>query len=200
MALKEGIAQCMYHDSRGLATIGIGHLIQPRGSITAMPTKAPAKFEQYRNGLTDEEINEIKRQDIQKVVKDVADPRIKVKLNACQTDALISLFFNAGAGGKQRLYDSLNKCDFSAAATYIKNYGKKKDGTYINPELEPRRREEANLFLHCKYPSGTAARVRCCTYKLTKTFPEVKPGEYQAKCKSNKGKTGCQEGGKCYGI
>lgn len=164
----------------------------------AMPTKAPTKFEEYRQGLTDDEIYEQKREDIMVVVKQVADERIRVKLTQCQTDALISFFFNTGAGINS-VYKLLNSCDFNGLASKMREYNKVRDPRTkklaLSPGLDERRREEAEMLLHCTYPQGEPAIVPCCTYKLTKTYTNVAPGKYQARCKRS-----CKLGEDCYGI
>ncbi|WP_308387752.1 glycoside hydrolase family protein [Acidithiobacillus sp. AMEEHan] len=185
----EGMVNCLYEDSVGLATVGIGHLIEPRGSIKGLPTRAPKEWEKYRSGVTDEQALTDMDDDIKTRIKEYANKQIKVKLTTCQMDALMSFFFNLGPGISS-IYNLLNKCDWKGVANKMKEYNKA--GNKVNQGLVDRRKGEADLFLECKYPESSFGRKTCCDYSAT---INSKKQTFKAKCKSS-----CKPGGSCYGL
>ncbi|MCE5361021.1 MAG: lysozyme, partial [Acidithiobacillus sp.] len=146
IAAEEAVANCMYQDSSGYATVGIGHLLLPRGTIANLATKAPSEFEKYRNGMTDSEAYALKKKDVEERVKNVMVSKIKVKLNPCQMDALISLAFNVGPGAPQSVYNLINECNFEGAADEFLKYNKAKEK--VLPGLTARRQREREIFLN----------------------------------------------------
>ncbi|MEL5848021.1 MAG: glycoside hydrolase family protein [Candidatus Igneacidithiobacillus chanchocoensis] len=189
---NEAIGNCMYNDSGGYATIGYGHLIAGRVGIKKLPKKAPEKFEQYRGGVTDQEADRMFNQDVQSEVGDKLVRHLEVKLNQCQTDALISFIYNYGF--YTRLKKAVNSCNWDEVAAAMKAIST--SGGKIAPGLVRRREEEVNIFLNCKYPpSHKPARLKCCTYQTRKDTPDIAQGEYRARCHK-----GCREAGFCYGV
>ncbi len=80
---REGCRLNVYHDVRGLATIGVGHLI-----------KAGERF----TTLTQQEADDLFKKDVQKYV-DNLNKVVNVSLTQDQFDALVSLSFNIGIAG-----------------------------------------------------------------------------------------------------
>lgn len=79
----EGKRNSIYIDAVGFPTIGIGHLIK--------------KNESFPEIMTDQEVNELFREDIKKRERSV-NTLVTVELNQNQFDALLSLVFNIGTG------------------------------------------------------------------------------------------------------
>ncbi len=198
---EEGEALCLYEDYKGFATIGYGHLVMydkngNHAHVRELPTRAPAEFERFRNGISLQEANNILTEDVNKKINEVKG-FIKVKLTQCQMDALIDLIFQSGAGNKRKLYTAINSCKFDEAAKLIKNL-----------KFEPdRRNREYNVFTACNYGSKKMGKVPCCTYTYAHDYPTARKGStYQAGCRDKptymKGKVlfpRCDRGGTCYG-
>jgi lysozyme len=85
----EGFSSTIYLDAAGLQTIGYGHLILPHEKSS------------FKNGLSELDAESLLKQDLAVAEKAVAR-LIKVPLNNCQFDALISFTFNVGAAALQR--------------------------------------------------------------------------------------------------
>lgn len=188
---KEALVNCMYNDARGYVTVGFGHLIADMG-IKDLPKKAPQKFEKYRAGVSDEEADALFRKDVSKEVAGKLVKHVQVKLNQCQMDSLISFIYNYRF--YPRLKKAVNSCNWDEVAAAMRAIvtagGKRLEG------LVARREQEVNMFLNCKYPpEQNPARYKCCTYQTHKDTPNIQQGEYKARCKS-----GCKEGGVCYGV
>lgn len=79
----EGFKNKMYPDSRGLPTIGVGHLIKPNEQNLKTIT------------LTDQQVRDLLDKDLDIFEKAVKDT-IKVPLQKHQFDALVSFAFNVG--------------------------------------------------------------------------------------------------------
>lgn len=79
----EGKRNKMYYDTKGLPTIGVGHLIKPN--------------EQYlmTANLTDKQVQKLFDKDLDRFEKVVKDS-IKVPISQSQKDALVSIAFNIG--------------------------------------------------------------------------------------------------------
>lgn len=80
---REGCRLSVYHDVRGLATIGVGHLIKPGEHFTT---------------LTPQQADDLFKQDIQLFVNNVNNV-VTVPLTQDQFDALVSLSYNIGIAG-----------------------------------------------------------------------------------------------------
>jgi len=125
----EGKRNKAYQDTRGLWTIGVGHLIKPD--------------EQHliKTVLTDEEVNNLLRHDLSWCDEAVTSS-VKVPLNQNQYDALYSLCFNIGANGfkNSTIVRMLNLGDYKSAAEHFMDW--------VHPSvLIPRRQKEKALFL-----------------------------------------------------
>jgi lysozyme len=126
---EEGFKNKAYKDSKGLLTIGVGHLIKAD--------------EQHLNTdtLTDEQVKELLRHDL-KWCSEAVESSIKVPLSQNQFDALYSLCFNIGETNfrKSTVVRKLNENDIQGAADAILMWNKP-------AVLEGRRKRERELFL-----------------------------------------------------
>ena len=125
----EGKRNKAYQDSKGLWTIGVGHLIKPDEEFLKTVT------------LTDHDVEELFKRDL-KWCDEAVNSSVRVPLNQNQYDALYSLCFNIGADHFKRseVVQHLNKNDYQSAANAILNWNKP-------AVLENRRKKERALFL-----------------------------------------------------
>jgi lysozyme len=126
---EEGKRNKAYKDSKGLWTIGVGHLIKPDEQHLITAT------------LTDEEVEELLRNDL-KWCSEAVEGAVRVPLQQAQFDALYSLCFNIGgtAFKNSTVVKRLNANDYQGAADAILMWNKP-------PELTKRRKRERELFL-----------------------------------------------------
>ena len=122
-----------YKDTKGLWTIGIGHLILDSESILLKVT------------LTDKEIDDLFLKDLSKYEKTV-NSVIKVPLTQYQYDALVSFCFNIGRGGfaDSTVARVINNNEFSKVPDAMKMWNKPS-------EIIGRREKEIKLFVTGKY-------------------------------------------------
>jgi lysozyme len=126
---EEGARNKAYKDSKGLWTIGVGHLIKADEQHLLTAT------------LTDEQVEELLRSDL-KWCSEAVESSVKVALTQAQYDALYSLCFNIGgtAFKKSTVVRKINENDLAGAADAILMWNK--------PEvLINRRKRERALFL-----------------------------------------------------
>jgi lysozyme len=126
---EEGARNKAYKDSKGLWTIGVGHLIKPDEQHLITAT------------LTDAQVEELLRSDL-KWCSEAVESSVKVPLTQAQFDALYSLCFNIGetAFRKSTVVRKLNENDIKGAADAILMWNKP-------AVLENRRKRERALFL-----------------------------------------------------
>jgi lysozyme len=126
---EEGSRNKAYKDSKGLWTIGVGHLIKPDEQHLITAT------------LTDEQVEELLRSDL-KWCSEAVENSVKVPLTQSQFDALYSLCFNIGetAFRKSTVVRKLNENDLKGAADAILMWNKP-------AVLQKRRERERALFL-----------------------------------------------------
>jgi len=126
---EEGARNKAYKDSKGLWTIGVGHLIKANEQHLITAT------------LTDQEVEELLRSDL-KWCSEAVESSVKVPLTQAQFDALYSLCFNIGetAFRKSTVVRKLNENDIKGAADAILMWNKP-------AVLEKRRKRERELFL-----------------------------------------------------
>ena len=126
---EEGARNKAYKDSKGLWTIGVGHLIKAdeQNLITAT--------------LTDEQVEDLLRSDL-RWCSEAVETSIRVPLEQHQFDALYSLCFNIGGTNfaKSTVVKKINENDLKGAADAILMWNK--------PDvLVNRRKRERALFL-----------------------------------------------------
>jgi len=126
---EEGARNKAYKDSKGLWTIGVGHLIKANEQHLITAT------------LTDQEVEELLRSDL-KWCSEAVETSVKVPLQQNQFDALYSLCFNIGetAFRKSTVVRKINENDLKGAADAILMWNKP-------AVLENRRKRERALFL-----------------------------------------------------
>jgi lysozyme len=129
IAKEEGSRNKAYKDSKGLWTIGVGHLIKPDEQHLITAT------------LTDEQVEELLRSDL-KWCSEAVESSVKVPLTQSQFDALYSLCFNIGgtAFKNSTVVKRINANDLQGAADAILMWNK--PAVLIN-----RRNREKALFL-----------------------------------------------------
>jgi len=126
---EEGSRNKAYQDSKGLWTIGVGHLIKTDEEYLLTAT------------LTDDQVEELLRKDL-KWCSEAVETSVKVPLQQHQFDALYSLCFNIGGTNfsNSTVVKKINQNDMQGAADAILNWNK--------PEvLINRRKRERALFL-----------------------------------------------------
>ena len=126
---EEGFKTKAYADSKGLMTIGVGHLIKPDEAHLKEAT------------LSIDQVEDLLQSDL-KWCDEAVTQAIKVPLNQNQYDALYSLCFNIGATHfrESTVVKKINQGDLAGAADAILMWNKP-------PELEGRRKRERALFL-----------------------------------------------------
>lgn len=131
---EEGEKLTGYKDSRGIPTLGVGHI----GTVDGKPVAVGMV-------ITKEKSTELLLNDLKWVEKSIAD-NVKVPLSQNQYDALCSLIFNIGASAfsGSTVLRKLNEKDYSGAADAFLMW--KKAGKDLNILL-PRRQRERALFL-----------------------------------------------------
>ena len=126
---EEGFRNKAYKDSKGLLTIGVGHLIRPNEEHLKTAT------------LSDQEVKDLLKSDL-KWCSEAVESSVKVPLTQNQFDALYSLCFNIGETNfkKSTVLRKLNQNDYQGAADAILMWNKP-------AVLEKRRKRERDLFL-----------------------------------------------------
>ena len=126
---EEGFRNKAYKDSKGLLTIGVGHLIKTDEEHLLNET------------LTDEQVKELLKSDL-KWCSEAVESSVKVPLQQNQFDALYSLCFNIGETNfrKSTVVKKINANDMQGAADAILMWNK--PDVLIN-----RRKRERALFL-----------------------------------------------------
>ena len=126
---EEGARNKAYKDSKGLWTIGVGHLIKDdeKDLITA--------------NLTNDQVEDLLKKDL-KWCSEAVETSVKVPLQQHQFDALYSLCFNIGGTNfaKSTVVKKINENDLQGAADAILMWNK--PDVLIN-----RRKRERALFL-----------------------------------------------------
>ena len=126
---EEGFKNKAYKDSKGLLTIGVGHLIKADEQHLTTAT------------LSDEQVKDLLKSDL-KWCSEAVETSVKVPLTQNQFDALYSLCFNIGETNfrKSTVVRKLNENDYQGAADAILMWNKP-------AVLEGRRKRERALFL-----------------------------------------------------
>lgn len=136
---EEGVRDRPYDDSRGFATVGVGHLIK-RGPVSSM-----SATERERWILTDVEVDALLRKDLVRFEGAVAKAFVAKGALAVTQDrfnAATSLALNIGEGGfaSSTVADRIAHGQLKAAADAFLRWDRP-------PELLPRRKRERALFL-----------------------------------------------------
>jgi lysozyme len=130
LVAREGRRLLAYSDSKGIATIGIGH------TSAAGPPKV-----EFGMTITAEECDEIFARDILRFALPIVQ-HVKVPLEDHQFDALVSLAYNIGTTAflASTLLKRLNASDYHAAAEAFLMWNKP-------AEIIPRRQAEREQFI-----------------------------------------------------
>ena len=126
---EEGYRNKAYKDSKGLWTIGVGHLIKSDEKHLINAT------------LSDQEVEDLLRSDL-RWCSEAVESSVRVPLTQNQFDALYSLCFNIGETAFKRstVVKRINQNDLRGAADAILMWNKP-------AVLEKRRKRERALFL-----------------------------------------------------
>jgi lysozyme len=126
---EEGARNKAYKDTKGLWTIGVGHLIKDDEKDLINAT------------LTNDQVEELLRSDL-KWCSEAVESSVKVPLQQNQFDALYSLCFNIGASAfkNSTVVKRINANDLTGAADAILMWNKP-------AVLQKRRERERALFL-----------------------------------------------------
>jgi lysozyme len=146
---EEGERLTVYRDSRGLPTVGVGHLVQPEDGLQVGDTITQAQSDAFLVS------------DIAAATDCIAN-RVTVPLTQHQYDALCSLIYNIGVGAflHSTVLADLNASNYDGAADAFlmwKNAGGR-------PILLGRRERERTLFLTPDTPDPlTTATITATT-------------------------------------
>lgn len=124
--VTNGFILQVYNDSKGLPTVGCGHLV-----VEADKLKLGKK-------ITEERAKELLKSDLARA-ESAVNRNIKVPLHQHEYDALVSLAFNTGGGGASKLFAAVNAGKYESIPATIENYR-------TGGGNEGRRASEAELF------------------------------------------------------
>lgn len=126
----EGVRLKAYDDGVGVMTIGVGHINGVQGGDI----------------ITEDQADDYLRDDLG-TAESAVSRLVKVPLNQCQFDALVSFTFNLGAGAlaSSTLLKKLNAGDYGASGDEFLRWNRA--GGRIMAGLTKRRMAERMLFL-----------------------------------------------------
>lgn len=130
--------------AKGYPTIGIGHLLT-KDELNSGKIKIGDEMVNWRNGLTDEQINQLARQDTA-IAAEAVEKHVEAPLTQNQRDALISFAFNIGANAFKNAgaIKALNEGDID---DFLRRHAQwRKSGGKVMQGLVNRRAAEAELF------------------------------------------------------
>ena len=139
----EGAEREPYRDVAGLLTIGVGHLLT-RDEISSGKLRIGGEWVKWRDGLTDEQIDQLLRDDLDDIERHVTRVTY-APVCPHQFDALVSFAFNVGPGAYQRstLLKRVNSRDYEDVPTQFRRWvyagGRKVRGLAIRRETEVRK-------------------------------------------------------------
>ena len=130
LCLVEGCKTKIYRDSKGLPTIGVGHLL----------TEEEIKKEKFAKGITKAEMFELLDKDLERF-ENVISNSVIVPFTQDQFDALVIFSFNIGVSAFQKstLLEKLNQKKYNEVPKQIRRWVKQ-------PELKGRREKEIELW------------------------------------------------------
>lgn len=130
LILVEGIRTKIYKDSKGLPTIGIGHLL----------TAGEIKEKKFATGISNNEVFELLDKDLVRF-EEAINNNVRVPLSQEQFDALVIFSFNIGiyAFVNSTLLKKLNNKEYSEVPKQIRRWVKQ-------PELKGRREKEIKVW------------------------------------------------------
>lgn len=124
--VTNGFILKVYKDSRGLPTVGCGHLV-----VAADKLKVGEK-------ITEARAKELLKSDLA-TAESAVNKNVKVPMHQYEYDALVSLTFNTGAHGALKLFDAVNTGKYELIPATIEKYR-------TGGGNEGRRESEAKLF------------------------------------------------------
>src|SRR5208283_4245324 len=141
----EGNKSKVYWDTRGLPTIGVGHLLT-QSELSSGKIVIGGELVRYADGLTDDQIQVLLNRDI-KIAEDSIARLVKVPLTQGQYDALCSWTFNVGSGAlaSSTLLKVLNAGNYDQVPGQMLRWVHNHDGS-INQGLTRRREAEVQLW------------------------------------------------------
>lgn len=112
---REGVRFGAYRDSKGLLTIGVGHLLT-RTELSSGAIKIDGMHIHWGHGLSSDLCSRLFRKDLTRFEKAI-NKLVTAPMEQHQYDALVSFCFNIGCGGfgRSTLLKKLNKEDYSGA-------------------------------------------------------------------------------------
>lgn len=134
-----------YIDPIGLPTIGYGHLITREEIRTGM-IRINGRLVNYKNGLTMEQVYDLKRQDLVRFEVAVRN-FVRVPITQSMFDALVSWLFNVGTGrmASSTLGRVLNQGNYNQAANELLRWNGA--GGKVLAGLTRRRESERQMFM-----------------------------------------------------
>lgn len=140
----EGKRNKVYLDSRGLPTIGVGHLLKIEELSSGKVNVGGVCYE-YSNGLTDGQVDKLLGFDLA-WAEGAVTRYVTVPLNQSQFDALVSFVFNVGekAFHQSTLLKFLNAGDHGYVPSQLSRWTK--SGGRVVPGLVNRRNAEIKLW------------------------------------------------------
>ncbi|WP_229013516.1 lysozyme [Paraburkholderia gardini] len=126
--VMDGMILQVYLDDQGNPTVGCGHLVLPNDNLHVGQI------------ISLERARDLLRHDLQQVQSRL-NSLVMVPLFQYEYDAMVSVVFNAGAGGAVReLADEVNHGHYEMMPAFICRFHAR------NPRLRQRRESEARLF------------------------------------------------------
>ena len=106
--VTSGFILIVYPDSKGLPTVGCGHLVVPADNL------------KVGDRITNKKAKEFLTADLATARR--ADEKVEVPLHQAEYDALVSIAFNAGRSGFLKLAEQVNEGNFKKIPDAIKKY------------------------------------------------------------------------------
>ena len=142
---EEGEKSCQYPDGNGHPTIGIGHKLDMMELSTGIIMINNVKV-YYQNGLSQQQIYDLLRQDVKNTV-DFVNKAVIVSLSQNQFDSLISFVYNIGVTNfyHSTLLQELNNKNYNDVPNQMARWNK--ENGVVTTGLINRRNKEIALWL-----------------------------------------------------